>query len=200
VLEVDARSGRIVRTWPTGAEGGWFVAVTPDERRLFVPHLEGERVTAVDRHSGETTVVASGGPQSGIDVSPGGAEVWVMAHEQQVINIFAAATGNVIDRFRLASPEFGRLRFTPDGRRVVLVQGRRATVIDAAARAVLASIEMARAGKVVAVSPDGRSAAVSNPDDGHVTIIDLDERRVTASHRVGQAPDGIVWVRRPGAS
>jgi DNA-binding beta-propeller fold protein YncE len=200
VLEIDARTGALVRTWPTDADGGWFVAVTPDDRKIYVPHLEGRRVTAIDRKTGRRTTVYASGAQSGIDISPDGERVWVIDHERQRINVISAAAETVAARVPLPSTTFGRLRFSPDGRRIVVVQGRRLSTIDAASLKETGAVEMPLAAKVVAVSPDGRRAAVSNPADDSITIVDLAAMRVIGSHRVGRTPDGIVWFDGPAAT
>jgi DNA-binding beta-propeller fold protein YncE len=195
VLEVNTRTGDIVRTWPTEVDGGWFVAVTPDDRKIYVPHLEGKSVTAFDRATGRRTTVLSGGAQSGIDISPDGRHVWVIDHERQRINVVSVATDAVVGHVPLPSNAFGRLRFVPDGRRVVVVQGRRLSTIDPVALVETGSVEMPLDGKVVAVSPDGRRAAVSNPAADKITLLDVPAMRVIASYPVGKTPDGISWIR-----
>jgi Tol biopolymer transport system component len=194
VVELDTRTGTIAKTWSTEADGGWFVAVTPDDRKIYVPHLEGKRVTSIDRITGVRMTVVSGSAQSGIDISPDGREAWVIGHEQQHINVIATNTDKVIAQVALPSPTFGRLRFTPDGRRAIVVQGRRLGVVDAAARRVAAALEMPAEGKVIAVSPDGTRAAVSNPVADSVTIVDLSAPRVVSSFGVGKTPDGVFWL------
>lgn len=195
VLELDTRTGRIAKIWPTDADGGWFVAVTPDDRKIYVPHLEGKSVTAIDRITGRRTTVVSGGAQSGIDISPNGREAWVVEHERARINVIATDGDRVVAQVALPSSAFGRLRFTPDGRRVLVMQGRRLGIIDAAARRVVSSLDMPLEGKVIAVSPDGARAAVSNPAADSVTIVDLAAPRVLSSFAVGKTPDGVFWLR-----
>ncbi len=200
VIEINVATGATSRTWSTGVDGGWFVAATPDDRKLYVPHLEGKTVTRIDRRTGAVATIVDGGAQSGIDVSPDGAEVWVVDHELRRINVIETATDIVKARISLESDQFGRLQFTPDGRRVLLVQERRLSLIDAAARTMSAAIDMPLAGKVLAISPDGRQAATSNPDNGQVTIVNLSPLAVVRSFPVGQTPDGVAWIAaRPGA-
>ena len=195
VVEVDAASGASKRTWTTGAEGGWFVAVTPDDRRIYVPHLEGRRVTSIDREKGTVRAVVEGGAQSGIDISPDGREVWVVGHEQRLIHVIDSATDTVIAKVPLTVPDFGRLRFTPDGALILLVQERRLAILDTRTRKEVAVVDMPLAGKVMDISPDGRRAAISNPDDHQVTIVDLQAARVVKSFPAGRTPDGVAWVR-----
>jgi YVTN family beta-propeller protein len=195
VVEIDAQTGAVRRDWKTGADGGWFVAVTPDERKIYVPHLEGNRLTSIDRGNGQVTTVIGGGAQSGIDISPDGREVWVVSHEQKTLSVIDAAIDRVTARIGLPSDVFGRVRFTSDGARVVLVQDKQLTVFDARTRQPIASIDMPLAAKIPAISADNRRVALSNPDDNRVTIVTLSPLAVEKSFEVGKTPDGVAWVR-----
>ena len=194
VIEIDTLTSRIVRTFDVGREGGWFVIATRDDRQLLVPLLEGKGLVSIDRVRGTSRIVLSGGAFSGAEVSPDGREVWAIEHETRRIDIVGAASGQTITRIPLESGEFGRLQFTPDGRRALVVQGRRLLVFDAAARRLTATLDLPLDGKVIAVSRAGDRAAVSNPADGKVTIVDLVRLQVTSTITVGNVPDGVAWV------
>src|SRR5688500_39048 len=195
VLEIDTSSSKIARVWKTGTDGGWFVAATPDGRKLYVPHLEGKRVTVVARDSGQVRSIYESGAQSGIDVSPDGREVWVIDHERRQINVIPVATDAVVARVPLPAPDFGRLRFTPDASRVAVVQGRKLLLFDARTRGAAGDIELPFEGKVVDVSPAGDRVVVSHPEADRISIVDLAVRRVVATFDVGKTPDGVAWAR-----
>ena len=194
VLEVDVKSGSVRKAWGTKADGGWFVEATPDGKKLYVPHLEGKSVTAINRATGAVKTVADGGAMSGIDVRPDGREVWVIAHEQKRVDIISTASDKVIASVDLPAADFGRLTFTPDGRQVLLIQGSRVTLINVAKRQQVATIDLPTAGKVISVSPRGEYLAVSHPSDNRLSVIDIAARNVARSFPVGPAPDGVTWV------
>lgn len=195
VLEVDVKSGNVRKSWEVKADGGWFVEVTPDGKKLYVPHLEGKSVTAINRTTGAIKTVVEGGAMSGIDVRPDGREVWVIAHEQKRVHIISTASDKVIASVELPAADFGRLSFTPDGRQVLLVQGTRVSLINVAKREQVATIDLASAGKVISVSPGGDYVAVSHPSDNRLSVIDVAARKVARTFPVGPAPDGVTWVR-----
>jgi DNA-binding beta-propeller fold protein YncE len=197
VIEMEAATGRVRRAYDVQRDGGWFVVATPDDRHLFVPLLEGEGLVLVDRDSGRSQVALSGGAFSGAAVSPNGAEVWAFEHENRRLHVVAGATGERITSIPVDRADFGRLQFTPDGSRVVLVQGKRLLVFDAAARRQHAALDMPLDGKVVAISSSGSRAVVSNPADDQVTIVDLTRMQITGSFPAGQTPDGVAWVPAP---
>jgi Tol biopolymer transport system component/DNA-binding beta-propeller fold protein YncE len=195
VVELDVTTGRQRRDWVTGADGGWFVAVTPEGHKAYVPHLEGKRVTVIDRVRGTVAFVLEGGAQSGIDISPDGRTAWIVDHEQRRINVVETATDRVTAVVPLDSADFGRVRFTRDGIRVLLGQGRRIQIFDAATRAPLGRIDLTHDGKVIDVAPDGRRAVVSHPDANRISIVDLDTRETISVIQVGRVPDGVAWVK-----
>jgi DNA-binding beta-propeller fold protein YncE len=195
VLEVDARARRQISAWQTGADGGWFVAVTPDGNKIYVPHLEGKRVTVIDRARRKVDLVYESGAQSGIDISPDGKEVWVIDHERSAIRVIDSATDRVVVQAALPSSSFGRLRFTPDGRQVVVVQDKSVSLFDARTRQMTGQIALPFPGKVIDVSPAGDRAAISHPADDRLSIVDLIKGTVIASMPTGRAPDGVAWVR-----
>jgi YVTN family beta-propeller protein len=195
VVEIDARSGRVVTAWRTGADGGWFLSVTPDGSKIYVPHLEGKRVSVINRATRSVSTVLEGGAQSGIDMSPDGRSVWVIDHEQRTINVIDTGTDRMTARIQLSSSDFGRLRFAPDGSRVVLVQGTSMTVFDVSERQPAGVIILPFPGKVVDTSPSGDRAVVSHPADDRVSIVDLAARTILTSISTGKTPDGVAWVR-----
>jgi Tol biopolymer transport system component len=195
VVEVDARTGRFRTSWNTRADGGWFLAATPDDRKIYVPHLEGKRVSVIDRASGGVSTVLTGGAQSGIDVSPDGRTVWAIDHEQRRINVVDTATDRVVADVPLRTADFGRLRFSPDGQRVILVQRRTLTLLNATTRHAIGTVEIPYDGKVVDVSPSGDRAVVSNPADNRITIVDLKALTIVTTIPTGKGPDGVAWIR-----
>ncbi|HEV2947076.1 MAG TPA: hypothetical protein VGX70_06855, partial [Gemmataceae bacterium] len=44
------------------------------------------------------------------------------------------------------------------------------------------------------VSPDGKRLVVANPDNGTVTVVDTEARKVLHEIRVGDKPEGVAWI------
>lgn len=202
VLELDATTGAISKTWDTKLDGGWFVENTPDDQKLFVPHLEAKALSMIDRRTSQVRALFSGNTLFGVTVAPAGNEVWVSDADENKLSIVNAATGNVTATISLGAakkdePRFARLRFTPDGKRVVVVRGSEFMIVDVARRSIASTIEMPHMGKVVTVSGDSRHAFVSHPAADRVSIINLGNGTVERTFVVGKQPDGIAWALTP---
>lgn len=199
IVELDATTGAIRKTWDTKLDGGWFVEVTPDDRKLFVPHLEAKALSMIDRRTSLVRTLFSGNTIFGVTVSPAGNEIWVSDADENRLSIVDAATGTITKTISLGAPKkdeprFSRLRFTPDGKRVVVVRGSEFLIVDVARRSIVSKIEMPHAGKVVTVSGDNRRAFVTHPAADSVSIINLGNATVERTFTVGKQPDGIAWA------
>ena len=194
VLEVEASTGKILHAWKLERDGGWFVAVTPDEKKIFVPHLEGKAVSIIRRADGTVRTLPMPTGQAGLDISPDGREVWVGGAEDNTITVIDAAEERVVANFPSGGQGFTRLRFTSDGEQVVVVQGEDFSVFDAASRRRIGGLKLPRPGKVVTVSPEGRYAFLSHPSANQVSVIDLRTLELVTSFPTGKAPDGVAWV------
>jgi YVTN family beta-propeller protein len=202
VLELDADDGSIRRAYDVGRDGGWMVTAGPDDERVFVAHLEGGAVTAIDRATGGATAHVTSPGEMGMDVSPDGAELWAANVEKDTVTVLDARTLRPLATFPSGGTGPTRVRFTPDGRRVVIPHGktRSLVVFDRARRKPIATIPLPAPPKIVSVSPDGRRAVLTSPPAGLGIIVDLGARRVTGTFLVGAQPDGVAWAGEPRPS
>ena len=196
VAELELATGKIRRRWSVGPDGGWTLRATPDERRVFVGHLEGHAISVIDRESGAASTVAGPGRQYGIDVTPGGEEVWVTAADSGRVTVLDGASGRVLAAFPSGGEGPGRLRFTPDGRLAVVPHDVSNTLVlvEVAGRKPVATIPLSAEPKVLAISPDGRVAAVSLPEAKAVAIVDIGRRSVVRTIAVPGKPDGVAYA------
>lgn len=75
------------------------------------------------------------------------------------------------------------------------------TVIDAATRAVVATVPLGKRPRGLAasraVSPDGTTIVTANGPSNDISIIDAASRQVTATVPAGNGPWGVAVVERP---
>ncbi|HKR21038.1 MAG TPA: hypothetical protein VJS17_00535 [Pyrinomonadaceae bacterium] len=199
ILELDAVTGVVRKTWDTKLDGGWFVEITPDDRKIFVPHMEGKSLSMIDRKTSQLRTLISGNTIFGVTVAPVGNEIWISDADQNRLSIVNSKTGSVTASVSLGAPKtsqsgFARLRFTPHGKRVVVVRGSEFVIVDAKRRSIVTTLQMPHAGKVVTISGDSRHAFVSHPSADSVSVINLVSGNVERTFVVGKQPDGIAWA------
>ena len=194
VLELDAGTGKVVKTFDASRPGPWFVEVSRDERTLFTPNLEGKSVSIIDRATGAVKVIPFDHPGYGIDITPDGKQVWVSGGDLAVID---TASKEVIARVKASEAETGRLRITADGTKVVLALEKSLAVYDARSRWLIGQVPLPVAPKVLALSGDGRRAFLTNPEDHSMSVVDLVSLRMVKTVPTGRKPDGIAWAPAP---
>lgn len=193
ILELDSDSGKVLKSYNTNQAGSWFLEVTPDERKIYTPNLEGKSVSVIDRATGATKVIPFEGEVYGIDITPDGRQIWVSGPGVTVID---TARDEVIARLKTAEPNVGRIRLTPDGKKAVLGSGNstKVSVFDVQTRRLTVEIETGARHKVITVSGDSRRAFLTNPADNSVTVVDIVAGKQVATFRTGKTPDGIAWA------
>ncbi|HKS28641.1 MAG TPA: PQQ-binding-like beta-propeller repeat protein, partial [Pyrinomonadaceae bacterium] len=191
ILEMDSETGKILKTYKTEQAGSWFVEITPDERKLYTPNLEGKSVSVIDRETGKVKVIPFKDPVYGIDITPDGKQVWVSGGDLAVID---TATDEVIARVKTSEAETGRIRLTSDGRKLVVALSKKVVVFDAKTHRQISEAELSSSPKVLTLSGDNRRAFLTNPDDNSVSVVDIVAGKLLATFQTGKKPDGIGWA------
>ncbi len=191
ILELDSDTGKILKTYKTDQEGSWFVEITPDERKIYTPNLEGKSVSVIDRATGKVKVIKFEDPVYGIDITPDGKQVWVSGGDLAVID---TATDEVIARIKASEAETGRIRLTSDGKKLVVALSKKLAVFDVKTRRLISETELNSSPKVLTLSADNRRAFLTNPDDNSVSVVDLIAGKQLTTFQTGKKPDGIGWA------
>ena len=191
ILELDSETGETLRTYKTEQEGSWFVEVTPDERKLYTPNLEGKSVSVIERGTGRVKVIRFEHLVYGIDITPDGREVWVSGRDLAVID---TAADEVIATVKTSEAETGRVRLTADGKKAVVALSKTLAVVDVKTRRLLSETALGASPKVLTLSGDGRRAFLTNPGDNSVSVVDIVTGRPLGTFPTGKKPDGIGWA------
>ena len=191
ILELDSDTGKVLKTYPTDQEGSWFVEITPDERKLYTPNLEGKSVSVIDRATSQVKVIKFEHAVYGIDITPDGKQVWVSGGDLAVID---TTKDEVVARIKTSEAETGRIKLTSDGKKLVVALSKKLAVYDVTTHRLLSETELIATPKVLTVSGDNRRALLTNPDDNSVSIVDIVSGRQVGTFRTGKKPDGIGWA------
>lgn len=187
----------------TGQDRTHMLKVKPDLSAIFTANVNSGTISIFERDkdadsSGWTeTAIPAGKAPEGFDVSPDGRELWAASH-QDTVSIIDLASKKVIQTFNLHTKSANRLKFTPDGKRVLVsdLGTGDLIVIDAASRKEMKRISLGRGCAGILVVPDGSAAYIAVSKDNNVAVVDLKTLAVTGRIATGKGPDGLAWAIR----
>ena len=143
----------------------------------------------------EPLYLAVGEGAEGFAVSPDEREAWVgdAAGRLSILDLHDE-TNNI--NFPADIPGANRLRFTPDGRYVLITThtGKDLVVFDAHTRKIVKRIAIEQHGASgIQIEPNGRRAFIACPRDHYVAVVDLQTLTMTGAIDAGREPDGLAW-------
>ena len=148
-----------------------------------------------------TNVVAGHGAE-GFDVSPDGNEIWAANALDGTVTIIDTASKRVTQTLPISLKGANRLKFTPDGRRVLIAGGGGGAagdsliVMDAATRKEVKQLNLGGGAAGIVIVPDGSRAYVAVSGKDKVAVVGLKSLEVTGYVSTGKQPDGLAWVQR----
>ena len=144
----------------------------------------------------EQTLVRVGNGSEGFDRSPDGREVWVGNAQDGTVSVIDTTTHRVTATLPVAAAGVNRLKFTLDGRFVLLAgHGPQSLVIvNAHSHAVLKRLAIGTGAAGMVMEPGGHRAFVACSPDNYVAVIDLQTLTITGKIDAGGEPDGMAWA------
>lgn len=130
-----------------------------------------------------------------MDLSPDGKELWTAQFRGSKIAILDVATKTVKTTFDVPDLHSDRLKFTPDGTRVLLsdLETGELRVLDAATHKEIQKLKLGKGLEGVNITPDGSTAYICSPSDNDVSIVDLKTMTVTGHISVKGALSAV-WI------
>lgn len=137
------------------------------------------------------------GPEA-IDISPDEKEVWTAHSRDGGVSIIDIATRKVKQTLDVQTKRSNRLKFTPDGKRVLIsdLAGGELVALDAVARKQIKRMPVGRNPEGILIVPDGSRAYVAIAGDNNVAVVDLRTLEVTGRISTGTGPDGMAWAEK----
>ena len=139
------------------------------------------------------TVIAVGRGSEGFDVSPDGKEVWVANAWDGTVSVIDLATKQVVATLAVNVPGANPLKFTPDGKHVLVTPGSAVVILDAATRKEVKRLANVHGSGGIQIQPDGARAYVACGQDGYVAVIDLKTLEMVGRVDIN-GPDGLAWA------
>lgn len=187
----------------TGQDRTHMLKVLPELRAIFTASMTSSTITVFEREKNAdssgwtaTNIPVSKAPE-GFDVSPDGKELWAASH-QEMVTIIDIATKKAIQTINVHTKFANRLKFTPDGKLVLIsdLGNGDLIVLDAASRKEVKRISLGRGASGILVAPDGSVAYIAVSPDNNVAVLDLKALSVTGRVATGKGPDGLAWAVR----
>lgn len=155
----------------------------------------------------DISVVPAGRGAEGFDVTPDGRQLWTANAQDGTVTVIDLAAKKAIATFAIPVHGANRLKFTPDGRHVLISalgnfgsrqpQHDNLVVLDVATRRVIKSLDLGGGAAGILIPPDGGSAFVAVSGGAKVAVVDLRSFQVRGQIAPLGQPDGMAWVRSP---
>jgi len=184
-----------------GQDRTHMLYVTPDANHIYTANVNSNTLSIADR-SGvidwtQTVIPVGKGPE-GFDVTPDGKEIWAANSHDGTVSIVDVATKHFIRSFRVGTKRSNRLKFTPDGRLVLIsdLEAGELVVLERDTKKELKRMPLGRSPAGILVAPDSSRAYVAVTGDNYVAVIDLKSLELAGRISPGNGPDGMSWAVR----
>jgi YVTN family beta-propeller protein len=202
VARFDATANRIDWIAGVGQELTHMLLVTRGEQKIYTANMGSNTVSVLDlTKRGALKHVAVTRTPEGMDLAPDGSALWVAGvatrNEAAQISIIDPKSDSVVRTIPSPAKLANRLRFTPDGKRVVVSDPgtNELLIFDAATGDVITRIPTAAGPAGILITPDGKRLFVACADAGKVQVIDTATWSVTGEVATGKEPDGMAYVQ-----
>jgi YVTN family beta-propeller protein len=202
----------------TGQDRTHMIVVNEAEDRMVTSNVSSGSISIVEqvaaappsgapaqgspRKTWQITTVPSGRGSEGFDISPAGGEIWAANALDNTVTIIDARTKKPVSTFPVSVEHANRLKFTPDGKRVLISGlgagansgGANLAVLDAVTHKEIKKFDLGGGSAGILLAPDGRAyVAVSAKDK--IVAIDLEKLEVVGQLATGKGPDGLAWAQ-----
>jgi YVTN family beta-propeller protein len=200
----DPAGGEVDWILGTGVNRTHMLVVARDLGHVFTSDVNSDAISILERDEkadvsgwNETRIPVGKGPE-GFDVSPDGKELWAANSGDGTVSIVDLAGRKLVQTLNVQTKRANRLKFTPDGRLVLIsdLGTGDLVVLDAHARIQIKRISLGQGAAGVLVTPDGSRAFVAVSRDSYVAVLDLATLSVTGRIATGRGPDGLAWATR----
>jgi YVTN family beta-propeller protein len=220
IARYDPATRRIDWILGTGQDRTHMVWVALSLDRIFTSNVNSGTISIIERitppsqrfappgslrKTWEVTDVRSGRGSEGFDVSPDGKEIWAANAQDGTVTVIDVARKTAKKTFPIAVQGANRLKFTPDGKYVLIsglggprLEGQSSApnlvVIDAATRKEFRRLSLGGGSAGILMRADGSRAYVAVSNANKVAVIDLKTFKVVGEIPTGRGPDGMAWV------
>jgi len=211
----DPATGKFDWAMGTGQDRTHMIYVTPDEKKVYTTNVASATVsiladslikpkafpngfTPPPHEDWVQTLIPVDKGSEGFDVSPDGKELWTAGADDGIITIIDLATKKATASLDAKVTGANRLKFTPDGKRVLVTSLRTGDlfIFDVATHQEIKRLSTGHGAAGILVDDDGSRAFIGCTGDNYVAVVDLKTLEVTG-HIDVRGADGLAWAVRP---
>lgn len=202
IARYDPASDKIDWIMGTGQNGTHMLVINKEQTRIFTANIGSDSITALEQVTGpqgqsgwQITQIAVGKGPEAIDLSPDGSELWTAHSRDGGVSIIDVAGKKVKETLPPLTRRSNRLKFTPDGKRVLIsdLDGGDLVVLDAATRKEIKRLHLGGTPEGIQVASDGSRAFCASTNANTVFVIDLKTLEIAGKFET-PSPDGMAWV------
>jgi YVTN family beta-propeller protein len=196
----DPAADRIDWLLGTGQNTTHMIQVGRDGRSIYTSNIGSDSISVIEQAGvgnwNETVIPVGKGPE-GFDLTPDGKQLWAANSRDGRVSVIDLYTKQVVQTFGVETRRSNRLKFTPDGRLVLIsdLDAGELVVLERATKKQLKRMKLGRSPAGILVEPSGTRAYVAVTGDNEVAVIDLKSLELAARIPTGAGPDGMDWVR-----
>ena len=211
----DPATGKMDWSMGTGQDRTHMIYVTPDAKQVYTTNVSSGTVsilidsllkpapnpggfTPPPHQDWVQTVIPVSKGSEGFDVSPDGKELWTAAADDGTIAIINIAQKKLTEKIDAKAIGTNRLKFTPDGKRVLVTSLRTGDlfIYDAVLHKEIKRVNTGHGAAGILVDDDGSWVFIGCTADNYVAVVDLKTLQVT-THIDVKGADGLAWAVRP---
>jgi YVTN family beta-propeller protein len=197
----DPAANRIEWIQGTGQNTTHMIAVSGNLNMVFTSNIGSNTVSLFERNGPQTwnqTIVPVGKGPEGFDITPDGKELWTAHSRDGGVSVINIADKRVVHTFGVQTRRSNRLKFTPDGRLVLITDLDAGTllVLHHTTSKELKRIPLGHQPAGILVSPDSSRAYIAVTGDNNVAVVDLRTFDLITRIETGTGPDGMAWAVR----
>jgi DNA-binding beta-propeller fold protein YncE len=205
----DPHTGKVDWSMTTGQDRTHMIYVTADGKKVYTTNVNSGTVsiltntfpgkiepgTKPHKNWAAKIVPVSKGAE-GFDVSPNGRELWTAAAADGAISIIDLVSNKVSEKIDAKIFGANRLKFTPDGKRVLVssLSNSDLFIYDAQSRKEAKRVNIGSGAAGILIEPNGSRAFIGCTADNYVAVVDLKTFQVINHIDVGNGPDGLAWA------
>lgn len=197
---IDPASRQVEWVLGLGQNRTHMVKVSGNGDAIYTSNVMSDSISVIEKDANaqgwrETVVPVGKGPE-GFDVSPDGKELWAANSHDGTVSVVDLAGKKVAQVLKVPTQFANRLKFTPDGRMVLISDLGTGDLVflDAKARKEIKRISVGKGCAGIQMVPDGSRAFVAVSRDNKIAVVDLKSLVVTAEFSTGKGPDGMAWL------